>query len=262
MDKAQKQLYKTYYRKRNLAAKENKNHYGFKHYEVDFGLKNKLIDIDNLDDEEKRTYEYNNLWGTDYNFIGFFKDYGDKVTFVVDGNNNFFFVNKQGKPDITGIDPDYLHYERDNGYYDDYDEYREYEYTTYYNQLWNTDYKKIYQFGEYGGDVALVNYGKNEYDFLNKHGEPDITGIDVDEINEDNIRAMYYSQLWGVNYIKSISKWGEYGGKVAYVIDKKNNDFFMNKQGELDITGVNVNNLRYRSEREAYNNTKELIKNK
>jgi len=50
--------------------------------------------------------------------------------------------------------------------------------------------------------------------------------------------------------------------KNHYGLDKKNNDFFMNKQGELDITGVNVNNLRYRSEREAYNNTKELIKNK
>jgi len=48
MDKSQKELIKTYYRKRGIAAKEN-DIYELKDYEIDFSIKNKLMPQNELD---------------------------------------------------------------------------------------------------------------------------------------------------------------------------------------------------------------------
>jgi len=101
MDKAQKQLINTYYRKRNLAAKENIL-YDFKDYEIDFGMENKKINSSALS-YEQRTIYYNNLWGTNYIFVYPFGEYGGDVA-LINNKNRLIFVNKQGEPDITGID--------------------------------------------------------------------------------------------------------------------------------------------------------------
>jgi len=53
MDKSQKELIKTYYRKRGIAVKQNFSQYNFKNYEYSsYALKNNLIDLSNLKDDE------------------------------------------------------------------------------------------------------------------------------------------------------------------------------------------------------------------
>jgi len=242
MDKAQKQLYKTYYRKRKLAAKENQRLYGFKNYEVDFGLDNKLIDINNLN-EEQRTEYYNKQWGTDYIYIGKFGEYGGEIAFVKNKNNRYFFVNKQGKLDITGINLDKVKNDESR--------------RAYYNQLWGTDYVHIVKFGEYNNDVTyVVDNNLNGY-FLNRQGKPDIIGVNPDEINDYYTRAAYYNILWGTNY-ENIYEFGEFGGNVAEVLDKNGNHFFLNKQGKPNITGINPNKL-INFYHNVYDYTKALI---
>jgi len=183
MDKTQKQLYKTYYRKRNLAAREDEDSYGYKDYEIDFGAKNKLINPDNFNHPMSRA--------------------------------------------------------------------------PYYNAIWGTDYKEVNKFGAFGDDAVIVSNKNHIPLFVNRKGELDVTGIDIDKIDDVISRAAYYNVIWGTDH-KNVYKFGEYGGDVTWVIDKNNNMFFLNKHGKLDVTGIDPNKLKPYMD-DSYMNTKALI---
>lgn len=52
MDKAQKELIGTYFRKRDIARKQNVEKYGYKSHEILYKLNNDVLDINKLDLEE------------------------------------------------------------------------------------------------------------------------------------------------------------------------------------------------------------------
>jgi len=246
MDKAQKQLINTYYRKRKLAAKED-NSYILKNYEIDYGLDNKKIEVNDLSIIQRTNY-YNQLWGTEYKFLFRFRKYGEHSNNIAlaNENNKTFFVNKQGKPDISGVNPDKIDSIS--------------EYTVYYNQLWGTDYSEVIEFGEYGENNTLVVDKNDNSFFVNKEGKLDITGINPDKIDNGYNIAIYYNELWGTNYnyVSRFNKY-EYGNDVALVYDKNGKTFFLNKQGKPNIGDINSDILDNKFDRTTYNNTKELM---
>ena len=249
MDKAQKQLIDTYYRKRNLAAEED-GYRNFEKYEIRFGLKNKSIIIDDLNETEY----YNYLWGTDYEKISKFGQYGGDVALAQDENYNYFFLNKQGKSDLTGVNPNKI---------DDED-----VRILYCNKLWGTDIYYMTKFGQYGGDSSYTKNNEGSHLFLNRKGKPDLTGIDPNKIYDEDARdgydytilyiELYFNKLWGTDY-KGLGKFGIYGKGISLAYDKNYNKFFVNIQGKPNLIGIDYDKIYSNSERKAYNNTKNMI---
>ena len=118
----------------------------------------------------------------------------------------------------------------------------------------------VSNFGEYGGDVACVGIGYDYKIFVNKKGESSIGGVDLNKINDLQIRAAYFNTKLNVNKFEYVYEFGKYGDNIAYSFLLDGTYTFINREGKVSIEGVNVNVLDNRM-RAAYFNAK-LNRNK
>ncbi len=171
MDKAQKSLIKTYYRKRNIAAKEDINSYEYEDYEVnnDYALKNNLIDINALN-EKQRAIIFNDEIGERkfYTISKFFDDYAlvhtwddEKYLINKDGEN---IMNKLTLKDINNMNP-YIRAEYIN------------------LKSKNPKFTKVGEF-KYANNTIAVGYVGNDFGFVNLNGDFSVKGITNDDLKK------------------------------------------------------------------------------
>ena len=110
-----------------------------------------------------------------------------------------------------------------------------------YIKLLGTEYTHVSKFGELGGDIAFAaNPHKDIYNFINRKGEPDTTGVDLNKIRDSATRAGYFNQKNGTKY-QSVGAFGEYGENAAKAFEEGKGRFFINREGIPDASGVDLN---------------------
>ncbi len=192
MDKAQKSLIKTYYRKRNIAAEQvssyDLNNQRFNNYEVynDFIKHNlNILNINALNDNQL-VYYFNLKFDKDiYDYISTFKFANNTIAFAETKDGKYFFINKEGKPSIEGINKN------------DFNRMKTYERTQYFNQKIN---KNLYEYVSYfkfaNNTLAFVKTNDGKYFFINMEGKPSIEGINkADILSMNNEERKIYNNL-------------------------------------------------------------------
>jgi hypothetical protein len=199
---------------------------------------------------KKLNVNYVTIYSTDYSTL-----IKNHKPFIVLANNILYFVNKDGNLTVGGVDTDNIF--NNNNNVDASDSFSS-ERTAYFNTSYGTEYTSVDAFGRYGGDVAYAV--KNEGNggvFINKEGKPDISNIDLDEINDGYRRAEYFNQLLGENKFEKVGKFENYGGEITMAtILSSGESIFINKQGKPDVSNVILENIGDRHIRATYFNQK------
>jgi hypothetical protein len=119
----------------------------------------------------------------------------------------------------------------------------------YFNTMFKTQYDMVKEFNlKTGLAIASTIYGKSV--FINKKGQLDTTGIDVEKLSDYNERAYYYNQKYGTNYTR-VKEFENYGETISDNPDDKrafadygiNGFVFINKEGKPDISNVDISKL-------------------
>ena len=111
------------------------------------------------------------------------------------------------------------------------------------NKLMGTQYTSVSKFGDLGGDVAFAMNPENlTYEFINRKGEKDMTGVELDKIRDRATRAAYFNQKYGTKY-ESVGEFGKYGDNAAKAFEEGKGRFFINREGVPDTSGVDMENI-------------------
>jgi hypothetical protein len=187
------------------------------------------VDIDKIDDTNIRALYLNQKFGTDFTSVGIFDRIGDNVAFAVREGGEVVFIDREGKPNMGNVN---IHDISDSHIR-----------AVYVNKLLNTDYTHIGRFGELGGDVAFATNPENlTYEFINKEGKKDTTGVELDKIRDAATRAAYFNQKYGTKY-ESVGDFSTYGENAAKAFEPEKGRFFINREGVPDTSGVDINEL-------------------
>jgi hypothetical protein len=196
------------------------------------------VDINKIKDDTVRATFVNTILGSEYKRVTSFDVYGKDVAYATTAHETLY-INREGKPDTTGVDIDKL---RDR-----------YMMATYFNQKYGTEYASVYDFGTYSKDVALALTKHDKYVFINKNGEPDLTGIKLINITDTRVRAAYFNQKTNKDYYE-ILPFNQYGKGVALAKDKTGKRTFINSKGQNSSATVDVDKISDRTLRAAYFN--------
>jgi hypothetical protein len=186
------------------------------------------VDINLINDDKIRAVYVNKLLGTKYKTISSFNQYGEDVAYVTTNEKNFF-INKQGKPDISNVNLDKIGDRHIRA--------------TYFNQKNGTNYAYVYDFDIYGKDVALATNNNSKYVFVNKAGVPDISNVKLSLIDNGGIRAAYFNQKTKKNYT-DVQSFGRYGKGVALATDVNNKRTFINNKGQNSTATVDIDSIQ------------------
>ena len=194
--------------------------------------------IDAYDGKELAIY-YNSLLGEDLFKIVF--PFGEKIdseeyTTGLTKDDDVIIINKKGEKATGGLDPDYINGIKDKA--------------TYINQIIGKDeYKSVGTYGHKTGNenIAIALTQDEVPVFINKKGEPDITGHDPKNIESGTLLATYYNTLLGdsnpMGGFSDIMEFGEYTKNPdrAIAITKNGKTVIINKKGEPDLSDIDVN---------------------
>ena len=187
------------------------------------------VNIDNIDDTNIRALYINQKYGTDFTSVGLFDKIGTDVAYAVREGGEVVFINREGKPsmgnvDINKIDDSHVR-------------------AVFINKLMGTQYTSVSKFGDLGGDVAFAMNPENlTYEFINRKGEKDMTGVELDKIRDRATRAAYFNQKYGTKY-ESVGEFGKYGDNAAKAFEEGKGRFFINREGVPDTSGVDMENI-------------------
>ncbi len=201
---------------------------------------------DTYDDtlKQKRTAYINSLLNTKYDEVRPFGKYGGDVAFAVHDNGSYAFINKEGKPDITGVDILKIGDGKTRA--------------VYFNQLLGKEiFDQVSSFNDYGGEIALAHplSGGQSY-FIDKMGNPDIINVDVTKVSDSNTRAIIINQKLGKKYYYSIGAYNKYGQGIAVAVKNNGDKVFINIEGKPSIANVNINSISEGDLRATYVNQK------
>ena len=150
-----------------------------------------------------------------------------------------YFIDRDGNKTVRGLDTEKIFASGD-----DYDDSLKTKRTAYINSLFNSKYDEVRQFGMYGGDVAFAIGNDGNYTFINKEGQPDITGVDIQKIGDSKTRAIYFNQKFGKELYDSVGSFSEFGGgELARAQTPEGKTVFINKEGDQDISKIDVTKI-------------------
>jgi hypothetical protein len=198
------------------------------------------VDINKIKDDVVRATFINTILGSSYKRVTSFNDFGEDVAYATTADETVF-INREGKPDVSNVNLDKL---RDR-----------YMMATYFNQKFGTEYLAVYNFGLYSKDVALALTKNNKNVFINKLGEPDLTGIILSDITDTKIRATYFNQKTNKDYYE-VLPFGQFGKGVALAKENSGKRTFINSKGQNSTATVDVEKIQDRTIRAAYFNQK------
>ncbi len=166
----------------------------------------------------------------------------NRLPFIIHVNDYIpYYIDRDGNKTVRGLDVEKIIPTNPNDINQD-DELKT-KRTAYINSILNTTYNEVHPFGQYGGDVAFAIGDNGEYGFINKQGQPDITGIDVTRIGGSKERAIYFNQLLGKQIYDNVGSFTEFGGEIARARTLDNRSVFVNKLGNEDISQIDVTKL-------------------
>ena len=187
------------------------------------------VDLDRIDDTNIRALYMNQKYGTDFTSVGLFDRIGDDVAYAVREGGKIEFINKEGKPNMGNVDINRI---------DD-----SHVRAVFINKLMGTQYTSVGKFGDLGGDIAFaMNPEDLKYEFINRKGEKDMTGVELDRIRDAATRAAYFNQKYGTKY-ESVGEFGRYGDNVAKAFEPEKGRFYINREGVPDASGVDMNSI-------------------
>lgn len=237
MDKAQKQLIDTYFRKREIAAGQYVYDYGFENYEKGYFIKTGRIDA-------AKMIEKNVLATTEA-----IKENPKLLPYFIPHIKLFYeeFLRNSKNTHATEILAMYFNLLLGKM--------RFFSVSTNGSSSWGDD--------TYLGKLV----DRKTLIFINGKGEPDLSGLDVDKVFNGNsstgeIKAAYFNQLKGKDVFRLVGKFFYAGFSIARAELVNGKKVFINKDGDPEIEGLD-NSVKYSHEdrEEIINNTKELIDN-
>jgi hypothetical protein len=191
----------------------------------------------------ERTAYFNTSYGTEYTSVDAFGRYGGDVAYAVKNEGNGgVFINKEGKPDISNIDPDEIN-----------DGYRRAEY---FNQLLGENkFEKVGKFENYGGEITMATIlSSGESIFINRKGDPDISGADITKITNTEALTTLINQKLGKQVYKTINTFGKFGEDIAFATDINGKKEFIDKEGKSNLGNVDINKINDDKTRAVYVN--------
>jgi len=195
------------------------------------------IDVNDIDSSSMRASIINTKFGTNFNYVDYFNDNG--IALATNNNGKGLYINKEGKPDVTGINVD----EIDNYALR----------TDYINEKYETNYKKVYKYNEFGIAMAILSEESVNIPInINKEGQPDNGKLNFNDIYNSTKRAAYFNTLYGTKYV-SVYDFEDNSLAIA-----KNFDgtlLYINKEGKPDVTGLNPDYINGQMQKAAYINT-------
>jgi len=212
------------------------------------------VDVNKIEDSLGRAAYMNQKLGTNFKKVGTFGNYGEGIamaTYNKNGTSKGIFIDADGNSDISTIDFNLLEGQ---------------VLATYINQKYGTNYYVVDQFGEYAKGIALAtvidNSGFRNNVFINAKGKPSLVNINLSKLDSDSMRAAYFNQKYGSDYI-AVGSFGKYGDGIFLAINKKyDNDLlsdaytFINAKNEPDASTVDINKLIDSKLRATYFNQK------
>jgi hypothetical protein len=155
--------------------------------------------------------------------------------------NEKFIINKKGELVTGGIEPNDI-YEDENR-------------AVYINQILGKDnlYESVTRFDtEYTGNdnIAVASEEDGTKTFINKKGEPDVTGIDPKKIEKRSYLAAYFNTLLGElnpngSPFSTVYQFGEYTGNKNRALARLKNgkEIVINDKGEKDLTDIDADTI-------------------
>lgn len=194
------------------------------------------VNLDKINDRYVRTTYFNQKYGTDYTVVYDFDTYGKEVALAsINDNtyeNKYVFINKAGVPDISNVKLSLI---GDSGVK-----------AAYFNQKMGKQiYRTVGNFGNFGNGVALATKLNYLEVFINKKGQNSSATVDIDKIEDPDIRAVYFNQRYKTNY-KTVDKFDHFGKDVAYATENVNNrtkGVFINREGKPDVSNIDINKI-------------------
>jgi len=184
------------------------------------------VNIDQIDDTNIRALYMNQKYGTDFTSVSMFDRIGDDVAYAVREDGEVIFINREGKPSMGNVDINKI---ADSNVR-----------AIFINKLLNTQYTHVGRFGDLGGDIAFASNPETlTYEFINKKGEKDMTGVELNKIRDAATRAAYFNQKYGTKY-ESVGDFGRYGDNAAKAFEPEKGRFFINREGKPDTSGVDM----------------------
>jgi len=160
MDKSQKQLLDTYFRKRKIAAELAEGEV-YKVYELLYGVKNGYADLNDTESYVRADY-FNKLAGRHiYDHVSKFGLFGGYIALASreSYNSSEFFINRSGELDTTGADPKLLN------------PYGSWVRTSFFNQKYGTMYNGMSSFDN-DGKSMVYDSNNDKYFYVNVNNEP------------------------------------------------------------------------------------------
>jgi len=160
MDKTQKQLVDTYFRKRKIAAELAEGEV-YKAYELLYGVKNGYADLNDTESYVRAQY-FNKLAGQYlYDSVRKFGNFGGDIALASRETHDLhhFFINRSGELDTTGADPILLN------------PYGSWVRTAFFNQKFGTNYNGMSSFDD-DGKSMVYDSNSDKYFYVNVNNEP------------------------------------------------------------------------------------------
>ena len=148
------------------------------------------------------------------------------------------YIDRDGNKSVRGLDVEKII--TNDPHADEYDDSLKTKRTAYINSLFNTNYDEVRSFGRYGGDIAFAIGSNNSYEFINKEGKPDLTGVDILKIGDSKTRAIYFNQLYGKELYDNVGSFSSFGGELAQAITLNGETVLINKAGNQDISKIDI----------------------
>lgn len=217
----------------------------------------RIMHDDSYQNHKLRANIYNkNLKNKKFEYIFPFDVYGPNIAFSIksghDYKNDGVFINKNGDPDIRGIDPELI---KDFFFL-----------RSYLNQSQNKIKIKSRDtfslFGKYSPSVIFYadhTDPENRW-FINKDGEKDISGVNPKKLNTDRERAAYCNTLLKTPMFYHVSIFDEIAPDIAYAVPLEGYSMFINIHGKPDIKGIDPNAIKNNTKySNAYSNTIKIL---
>ena len=201
------------------------------------------VDVTKLHDSSTRALVINQKLGKEiYTSVGDFNRVGQGIAVAyIQKNNTQLFINTEGKPSIKGVDIMSIHDSNLRAIYLN-------------QKLHKRLFTSVNQYGTYGQGIAVGRYaGNDELVFINSLGQPAIDQVNIDSINDANIRALYLNQKYGTHF-SSVGLFDVIGNDVAYAVDNDGKIVFINKEGKPNIGNVDINEIKDSHVRAVYVN--------
>lgn len=184
-----------------------------------------------------------------YKFGRFVEEPDHAVGKLVSGA--FKIINREGKPDLTDVDPTKIKGSSD-------------VLPAYYNQKYNTtDYYNVKYFDDYitpNKDHTVAYFDNGNTYIINVEGKPDIEGLDPADIKDADYLKIYMNQKVGEYKYEQVNLFNGQGiinkNYTLAVLDDNNKTVIINKNGVPDVSALSPSDFIHASYRAIYFNQK------